>query len=74
LFLQKKPERQISLASDALQQEPILQIKFRTEIDLAGFGVVDQKFPVAGADDFAFVDQIGAVHQLESFTHVVVGD
>src|SRR5947207_494104 len=60
-----------SVAHSTIHSGRGLQIEFRAEIDFTGFGIIDQKFPITGANHFAFVNQVSAVHQLESFAHVV---
>src|SRR5256885_2305747 len=50
------------------------KIEIRAEVDFPGFRIVDQELGVAGADDFAFVNEVSAVNELEGLAHVVVGD
>ena len=49
-------------------------VEFGSQINFAGFGIIDDEVARAADDHFARFDEVGAINQLQSFAGVVVGD
>ena len=65
-----------AVANASLRQkhQPKLHVEIVAEIELAALGIVDEEVAGALRQDFALVEQIGAVDDFEGLAHVVIGD
>ena len=50
----------------------MLEVKIIAEVELASLGIVDEKVAGAFSQNFPVVQQISAIHDAESFAHVVI--
>ena len=51
-----------------------LHFEVLAQINLTGFGIVGNFFCIAFFNDFTLKEDVGAVHNAEGFSHVVVGN